>query len=84
MTNKPDLIFAFDLGTGSIGECVRQGKDVKHLASLLLPAEFASIKDAAQRRRAWRTRLSHRARVLPLENILVLMPLLSVTEKNNI
>jgi len=36
------------LGTGSIGECVRQGKDVKHFESLLLPGEFASIKDSAK------------------------------------
>lgn len=55
-------IFAFDLGTGSIGECVRQGKAVKHLSSLILPQDFASTKDAASRRRMIRTRIAHKSR----------------------
>ena len=56
------LIFAFDIGTGSIGECVRKGNEILHLNSLLLPADFASIEDRAKRRRQYRTRLAHKAR----------------------
>lgn len=55
------LIFSFDLGTGSLGECVRQGKDVK-LNVLLMPSHLASIKEQAKRRRLLRTRQSHHAR----------------------
>jgi len=51
-------IWAFDLGKGSIGEAVWNvdKKQFDHVASLLIPAEFASTKDAASRRRMWRTR----------------------------
>lgn len=59
---KNDLIFAFDLGTGSIGECVRAGSEIKHLESLLLPPDFAATEKQALRRRQMRTRESHRAR----------------------
>lgn len=59
MNNK---VFAFDLGSGSIGECVRHNDEIKHLDSLLLDSDFASVKDAALVRRAYRTRLAHAAR----------------------
>ena len=59
---KDKLIFAFDIGTGSIGECVRQGSEVKHIESLLIPFEYASTKDAAKKRRQVRTRQAHLAR----------------------
>ena len=36
-----DLVWAFDLGKGSIGEAVRRGNEFLHKASLLIPAEFA-------------------------------------------
>jgi len=55
-------VFAFDLGKASIGEAVRIGKGIVHAAALLIPAEFASTKDQAQRRRAKRTRDAHKAR----------------------
>ena len=45
-------VWAFDLGIASIGEAVRKGNQFLHKASLLIPPEFASTKDAAQRRRA--------------------------------
>jgi CRISPR-associated endonuclease Csn1 len=61
-THKNDVVFAFDLGTGSIGECVRQGSDILHLDSLIIPAEFASTKDQAKKRRMVRTRIAHKAR----------------------
>lgn len=61
-SEKNDLIFAFDLGSASIGECVRQGSEIKHIDTLLMPGDFASIKEQATRRRQWRTRLAHKAR----------------------
>lgn len=44
-------IWAFDLGKGSIGEAVWnvEEKRFEHVASLLIPAEFASTKEAASR-----------------------------------
>ena len=42
-------VWLFDLGKASIGETVRDivTNDFLHKASLLIPAEFASTKDAA-------------------------------------
>jgi len=57
-----DMVWAFDLGKGSIGEAVRQGTKFLHKASLLIPAEFAETKTATTRRRMWRTRQAHKAR----------------------
>ena len=57
-----DMVWAFDLGKGSIGEAVRRGNEFLHKASLLIPAEFAETKTAAGRRRMWRTRQAHKAR----------------------
>ena len=36
-----EMVWAFDLGKGSIGEAVRRGNEFLHKASLLIPAEFA-------------------------------------------
>src|SRR5450631_3272261 len=57
-------VWSFDLGKGSIGEAVRDIESNKflHKASLLIPAEFASTKEATTRRRMWRTRIAHKAR----------------------
>jgi hypothetical protein len=57
-----EIVWAFDLGKGSIGEAVRRGNEFLHKASLLIPAEFAETKTAAGRRRMWRTRRAHKAR----------------------
>jgi CRISPR-associated endonuclease Csn1 len=57
-----DIVWAFDLGKGSIGEAVRQGTNFLHKASLLIPAEFAETKTARDRRRMHRTREAHKAR----------------------
>ena len=57
-----EMVWAFDLGKGSIGEAVRCGNEFLHQASLLIPAEFAETKTAAGRRRMWRTRQAHKAR----------------------
>lgn len=55
-------IFSFDLGSGSIGECVRDGEEIKHLSSLLIDSEFASLVSIRPQRRAFRMRLAHKAR----------------------
>ena len=40
--NQPDeIVWAFDLGKGSIGEAVRRGNEFLHKASLLILAELA-------------------------------------------
>ena len=57
-----EIVWAFDLGKGSIGEAVRRGNEFLHKASLLIPAEFAETKTAAGRRRMFRTREAHKAR----------------------
>jgi CRISPR-associated endonuclease Csn1 len=64
-------IWAFDLGKASIGEAVwdEGQKKFLHVASLLIPAEFASTKDAASRRRMKRTRDAHKAREAWLEEV---------------
>ena len=51
-----EMVWAFDLGKGSIGEAVRRGNEFLHKASLLIPAEFAETKTAAGRCRMRRTR----------------------------
>ena len=64
-------VWSFDLGKGSIGEAVRDIKSNKflHKASLLIPAEFASTKEATMRRRMWRTRIAHKAREKWLDEV---------------
>ncbi|WP_395732593.1 type II CRISPR RNA-guided endonuclease Cas9 [Prosthecobacter sp.] len=64
-------IWAFDLGKGSIGEAVWNvdEKRFEHVASLLIPAEFASTKEAASRRRMMRTRQAHKAREAWLDEV---------------
>ncbi|MCL2799806.1 MAG: hypothetical protein FWD54_05995 [Endomicrobia bacterium] len=59
---KNELIYSFDLGSGSIGICARSGKKVLYLDSLLIDSEFASVKEAAARRRQIRTRIAHKER----------------------
>ena len=39
-----EMVWAFDLGKGSIGEAVRRGNEFLHKASLLIPAEFWKTK----------------------------------------
>jgi hypothetical protein len=42
--DKNEIVWAFDLGKGSIGEAVWQGTTFLHKASLLIPMEFGKIK----------------------------------------
>jgi CRISPR-associated endonuclease Csn1 len=64
-------IWSFDIGLGSIGEAIRDPKthEFKHVASLVLPAEFASTKTAATTRRMFRTRLAHKKREEWLDHV---------------
>ena len=39
-----EMVWAFDLGKGSIGEAVRRGNEFLHKAALLIPAEFEKDK----------------------------------------
>lgn len=55
-------IFSFDLGSASIGECVREDDKIQHLDSLLLDKDFASTSSQVAVRRGHRTRLAHKAR----------------------
>lgn len=64
-------VWSFDLGIGSIGEAVRDTAthEFLHVASLLIPQEFASTKEAGKRRRMHRTRLAHQAREAWLDQV---------------
>ncbi len=63
---QPKHIWSFDIGTGSLGYAVRGAKgdpfEFNKVDSLLIPDEFAKTKSAAERRRAYRTRLAHKKR----------------------
>jgi hypothetical protein len=73
--DKDPMIWAFDLGKGSIGEAVRQGTDIKHKASLLIPPELARRGPAsvsgtpASKYRAMKTRQAHHERERWLEKV---------------
>jgi CRISPR-associated endonuclease Csn1 len=74
-SKKNEIVWAFDLGKGSIGEAVRQGKDFLHKASLLIPAELGRRGPAtvsgtpANRYRAMKTREAHHERERWLEKV---------------
>jgi len=57
-----EIVWAFDIGKGSIGEAVRRGNEFLHKASLLIPADFGETRTARNRRRMFRTREAHKAR----------------------
>ena len=59
---EKELVFSFDLGTTSIGECVRHGSSIEHLTTHLIPEDTASIKEQAKRRRQKRSRIAHKRR----------------------
>ncbi|MGC8846998.1 MAG: hypothetical protein ACP5QY_14250, partial [Candidatus Hydrogenedens sp.] len=55
-------IFSFDLGTGSLATCVRNEDKVLFLTVETVPVDFATLKEARERRRQIRTRLAHKQR----------------------
>ncbi|MCX8064295.1 MAG: HNH endonuclease [Candidatus Hydrogenedentes bacterium] len=57
-----EKIFSFDLGTGSIAYCIRQGSNVLALGVDEIPSDFSALKEVRARRRQIRTRLAHKAR----------------------
>lgn len=73
--SSSEMVWAFDLGKGSIGEAVRQGNEFKHKESLLIPPELARrgpAKDSgtpANRYRALKTREAHHERERWLETV---------------
>ena len=62
MSVENEKIFSFDLGTGSVAYCVREGSNVLALGVDELPGEFATLKEARDRRRQIRTRKAHKVR----------------------
>ncbi len=58
-----EKVFAFDIGTSSLGIAVRDGNNILEAQSLLIPQDFASIKEQRDRRRQSRTRQAQKARV---------------------
>jgi CRISPR-associated endonuclease Csn1 len=72
-----EVVLAFDLGKGSIGEAVRYRNEFIHVASWLIPQDLAARGPAtkagtpASRYRAWRTRVAHRAREEALRKVCV-------------
>jgi CRISPR-associated endonuclease Csn1 len=64
-------VWSFDLGIGSIGEAVRDTSTnaFLHVASLIIPKDFASTKEAGKRRRMFRTRIAHKARESWLDHV---------------
>src|SRR5579885_1651991 len=69
-------VWAFDIGKASLGENVRQGTQLLHAESWLIPEDFArrgpstSPGSPANRYRAWRTREAHLAREGRLREVL--------------
>jgi CRISPR-associated endonuclease Csn1 len=68
MTNHtPETVFAFDVGKGSLGICVRQGLEIKVLDSKLVDATYPCItangRGLTNRMRMARTRRFHKARL---------------------
>jgi CRISPR-associated endonuclease Csn1 len=66
---KNELIFGFDVGKASLGICVRKNDEILNVQSLLIPAEYADTSYLTGRRRAFRTRLAHKAREAYLNKI---------------
>ena len=60
-------LFAFDIGTGSLGIAVREGNEIIDARSLIIPENVASTKEQRERRGQWRTREAHKAREIWLK-----------------
>lgn len=57
-----EIVFGFDIGTGSFGIAVRRDMEMLLGESLLLPADAGSLDELRAARRQYRTRLAHAAR----------------------
>lgn len=55
-------VFGFDMGKASIGYCVREGHDIKCADSIIIDKDYAEVASFRDRRRVFRTLLSHKAR----------------------
>ena len=67
--NMSEIIFGFDLGTGSIGEAVKKENEIIHANSFLLDQDVASIKDQSKRRRIYRTIVARKNREKWLDRV---------------
>ncbi|MCI5778411.1 MAG: hypothetical protein MR051_01095 [Lentisphaeria bacterium] len=59
---ESEKVFAFDVGTGSLGIAFRKDLDILKAESLLLPSEAGSLEEVRDARRQYRTRIAHAAR----------------------
>ncbi len=66
--SKSKMNFSFDVGMASLGVAVNRGNKIIHADALLIHLEAGSIKDAATKRRQYRTRQAHKQREQVLED----------------
>ena len=66
--SKSKMNFSFDVGMTSLGVAVNKDNDIIHADALLIHFEAGSIKDAATKRRQYRTRQAHKQREQVLED----------------
>ncbi len=55
-------VFAFDLGKASIGFCVREDNEIKTADSIIIDKDYAEVVTNRNRRRVYKTLLSHKKR----------------------
>ncbi len=65
--SKSKMNFSFDVGMASLGVAVNKDNNIIHADSILIHFEAGSIKDAAIKRRQYRTRQAHKQREQVLE-----------------
>lgn len=66
---EDNLIFAFDVGTGSLGFAVRRGNEMLESGSFTLAPEYGKKEEQRNIIRAYRTRLAHQERVNSLKRV---------------
>ncbi|MCK9316297.1 MAG: hypothetical protein M0Q48_09165 [Verrucomicrobia bacterium] len=64
-----ELVFAFDVGTGSLGLAARRGMEMIEAHTLLLDEEYGKRDELRKIIRAYRTRKAHQARHEYLDNL---------------
>ncbi len=62
MEDGNGTIFSFDLGTGSLATCVREGEQIPYINVEYLPGEFGTLNERRSRIRQIRTRIAHKQR----------------------
>ncbi len=64
-----ETVFAFDIGIASLGLAVRQGLNILHAESLILPEDTGDLSEQRSIRRQFRTREAHKAREAWLDSL---------------